>query len=92
MKAPRQNKYPKKIHLKSATYRIKFVANLESIGETDALRREIRIRKNMSDNETLRTFIHEVLHFMEFEFPVKLKHKTVYKLEKAIFAFLMDNF
>lgn len=92
MRIPKISDYPKHVYLRSAVYKVRFVKNLKVLGETDAAKCEIRIRKGMSRNETFRTWIHEMLHFFEFEFPLNIKHKTVYKLEKAIFAFLMDNF
>lgn len=92
MKIPNIKDYPKTIHLRGETYKIRFVKKLGCMGETDAIKREIRIKAGMSKNETFRTAIHELLHFLEFEFPVKIKHKTVYKLEKAVFQLLIDNF
>ena len=65
---------------------------MKSIGETDSNKREIRIKAGMSDNETFKTFIHEVLHFIEMEYPVKIKHSLVYELEQAIYEFVVDNF
>lgn len=85
-------KYPKKVYLRGECYRVEFVKGLKNIGETDPTKKVIKIRKGMSKNETFRTYIHELLHFLEFEFPVKIKHKTVYKLEKAIFQLIIDNF
>lgn len=92
MKLPRPSKYPKKVYLKGATYKIKFVKGLEDLGHTDSGKNIICIRAGMSTNETFRTFIHELLHVLEFEWPIPLKHKTVYKLEEAIFSLLLDNF
>lgn len=92
MKLPQISKYPKKVYVKGAVYRIKFVKGLQDLGNTDSGKNLISIRAGMSKNETFRTFIHELLHLLEFEWPVRLKHKTVYKLEEAIFALLMDNF
>lgn len=89
---PHIRNYPKKVHLKGETYRLVFVKNLENIGEIDSGKKVIRIRAGMSRHETFRTFIHEVLHFIEFEWPIDIPHKTVYKLEEAIFSFLLDNF
>lgn len=89
---PKIKDYPKKFYLKGACYKVKFIKNLEVLGETDPDKKTIKIRHGMSRHETFRTMIHEVLHLIEFEFPVDLPHKTVYKLEEAIFMFLMDNF
>jgi hypothetical protein len=92
IKLPKPSQYPKKVFLRGESYRIVFVKNLEHIGETDPAKKVIRIRAGMSDNETFRTLVHELLHFLEFEWPVKIRHKQVYKLEKAIFQLIIDNF
>jgi len=92
MRIPSQDQYPKKVYLRDEVYKVKFVKGLKNIGETDPQKKRILIRAGMSRNETFRTFIHELLHFMEFEWPVKIKHKTVYKLEKALYHLLQDNF
>ncbi len=46
----------------------------------------------MSPYGLLRTFVHECLHALEFEYNIQIRHKTVYELEEAICAFLIDNF
>lgn len=92
MLIPKQSQYPKKIYLRGEVYSIRFVKGLKSLGITNWSKNTIKIRAGMSRNETFRAFLHEVLHFLEFEWPIKLPHKTVYKLEKAIFQLIMDNF
>jgi hypothetical protein len=92
MKLPNIKDYPKKLHLRGETYKVVFVKGLKVLGETDSSKRLIRIRAGMSKNETFRTFLHECIHFLEFEYPVKLKHKTVYKLEEALYNLISDNF
>jgi hypothetical protein len=84
--------YPKYIYLRGDRYHLKFIKGLKAFGETDSGDLTIKIRAGMSKNETFRTFIHEILHVLEFSWPIKMKHKTIYKLEKAIFALLLDNF
>lgn len=85
--------YPKKVWIKNECYRVVFSKSIKHYGETDALSKTIRIRFGMSPRETMRTFIHECLHAMDFENPkLKLKHKQVYALEEAIYEFLYDNF
>lgn len=92
MRIPNIKDYPKEIHLRGETYRVLFVKNMTHLGETDWAKRTIKIRAGMSKNETFRTFIHELLHFLEFSWPIKITHKQVYKLEKAIFQLILDNF
>ena len=91
MKLIPQNKYPKKIHVGCEVYKILFV-KMKDYGETDSGTRTIKIKKGLSPRETLRTFIHEMIHCAEFEFDIPLKHKVVYKLEEALFNMLFDNF
>ena len=38
------------------------------------------------------TFIHEVLHQLDYVYNIGLEHKQVYQLEAAIFAFIKANF
>jgi hypothetical protein len=86
------NKYPKKIYIKNETYRIVFTDKIEHYGDTDPVKNLIRIRAGMSRRETFNTFVHELIHAMEFTHNIKLKHKAVYKLERAIVELLVDNF
>jgi hypothetical protein len=92
IKLPRQAAYPKKIYFSDTAYKVKFQRGLDCFGKTNDTIKVIAIKKGLSERETLATFIHEILHVIEFETPVKLKHKTIYKLEKAIVEILLDNF
>lgn len=93
MRIPKRKDYPTIVYLRGEAYKLIFVKNYKDYGLTDSGKRVIIIRDGMSDNETFKTFIHEILHFFEFEWPIKgLKHKVIRKLEKAFFAFVVDNF
>jgi hypothetical protein len=46
----------------------------------------------MRPSTTLKTFIHECIHMIEFTEGFNLPHKTVYLMEKAIYKLLTDNF
>lgn len=92
MSLPKHTSYPKKIYFATECYRIKFKKGLDCYGTTDAAKRLITIKLGMSRRQTLATLVHEILHVIEFEAPVKLKHKTIYKLERAIMEILIDNF
>jgi len=91
-KIPTQRKYPKYIYYGTERYRLIFKKNLDCYGVTDANARTITIKDGLSPRALLATFIHEVIHLMEFETPLKIKHKSVYKLEKALVELLIDNF
>lgn len=92
MKFPCEKDYPKVIYLRGTAWQIKFVKNLGAIGLTDSEKETVFIRSGMSRNEIFRTILHELLHVIEFTWPVKIPHKLVYKLEKAIFQLILDNF
>lgn len=92
MRVPKIKDYPKELFLKGDCYKVVFVKNLKNLGEVDPSSHTLRIRAGMSRNETFKTFIHEVLHIIEFSWPLPIPHKLVYNLEEAIFSFLLDNF
>jgi hypothetical protein len=91
MSTPQIKDYPKEIYLREAAYKIQFVKNMKDLGSTNPNKRVIKLRAGMSRNETFRTLLHEIFHLIEFEWPIQLKHKTIYKLEEAVFHFLADN-
>lgn len=92
MKLPKPRAYPKKIYFASECYRVRFKKGLNCYGKTDSNKKTVTIKHGMSERETLATFVHECLHVIEFETPLKIKHKMVYELEKAIVEMLLDNF
>jgi hypothetical protein len=92
IKLPKQCNYPKKVYFRDEIYSVKFKKNFHCYGETDPMRKVITIKSGMSERETLATLVHELLHVIEFESPLKIKHKTVYKLERAMVEILLDNF
>jgi hypothetical protein len=92
VKLPLQKAYPRKIYFSNTIYRIIYKKDIEHFGETDPVRKTITIKDGLSPRQLLATLVHELLHVIEFEHPVKVKHKTVYKLEQAIVEILLDNF
>lgn len=89
---PDQDKYPKKIYIRNDVYKVVFKEGLKDFGDTDPVKLVIRIKSGMSKRETFSTFIHEVLHALEFSHDIKIKHKQVHKMERALFELLVDNF
>ena len=63
----------------------------EVLGECRFDSKQIALKTGISERETYKTFIHEVLHAVEFERGVKLPHKAVYQLEDALFYILFHN-
>lgn len=94
MKFPSFKDYPKEIRINNEIYKIKWVKyfkydfNCKGTCEPGL----IKIKKGQTDLETFLTFIHEVLHALEFEYSLPLKHKLVHKLEIPISNFFTHNF
>lgn len=92
IKLPTQKQFPKKIYFNDACYAVVFKKDLDCFGETDPNNKRIVVKDGLSPRALLATVIHELLHVIEFEKPMKLKHKDVYKLEQSILELLIDNF
>jgi hypothetical protein len=88
---PNQKSYPEAIYVGAEAYKITF-EDMRDFGMTNFSKQRIYIKKGMSPRETFSTFIHEVLHAMEHEHNIRIKHKVIYKLEKALYELLVDNF
>lgn len=94
MKLPSPSRYPKRIYFHGEEYRVKFVKRFkdkDQVGEYDSSRQLIRIKKGLTPEETLMTFIHELLHLVELEGPVKIRHKQVYALSEALTQVFVEN-
>jgi hypothetical protein len=96
------NKYPAKLRIGDRDYRIRFVRSIRgcrkgdekgsTLGLFDPNRREILVKRGLSQDETLKTNIHETVHGFEEEYEIRLPHESVYKLEEALFDFFCANF
>ena len=96
MKLWSQDDYPTHVRIGDEEYRISFRKYIpksdNAVGLCDPEKQVIYIKKGQSAAETYYTFIHEVLHAFEFELDIKLDHRTVYKLERALGDFCLQNF
>jgi Zn-dependent peptidase ImmA (M78 family) len=95
--------YPKSLRIGDRNYRLRFVKSIRgckrgsvrgsTLGLFDPNRREILIKQGLSEDETVRTLLHEILHAFEEEYDVHLPHlNAVYVLEEALFDFICANF
>ena len=94
MKLPRKNQYPTKLQVNKYEYTIVFVDQIEgktTLGLCDFERKVIFIKNKQKPKDNLKTFIHELLHAIEFEFDLGMEHNLIYKLEDPIFTFLYQN-
>ena len=88
-------KLPRKLKVKKTEYDVLLVPELSNgdvAGYCEDEVKLIAISLNQSERERFSTLIHEGLHAIEKEYRLKLKHKTVYALEKALCQLLLDNF
>ena len=96
MLLPSMKKYPKEIVIGEHVWKVKFVNRPLKWGAGQCSSRPRQILINMKANsnkyELFRTFIHEVLHAIEFEHEKRINHKTIYFLETAIADLLLRNF
>lgn len=91
-KLPLQKHYPKKIYFTNECYTVIFRKGLGHYAETDSDKKTIVIKDGLSPRMLLSTFVHELIHVIEFERPLKIKHKKVYELEISLVELLLDNF
>lgn len=95
MKLLSKRQYPGTLLIKGEEWRIAFVDRIEgkeTVGMCDPSNRIIYIANGQSKEEMFATFIHECLHALEMEHDIKISHKAIYALEKAVFQFLTENF
>ncbi len=97
MKLPTPKKYPKFINVKDERYEIRMVTRIPKEAKTlsglcDGDVKIIWIRKGQAPAGLFRTFVHELLHALEFEWKIKISHKMVYQLEVAIATLMLENF
>jgi hypothetical protein len=88
------NSYAREWLIGENIWRLKFVKKIDdqgTMGLCDPGDKLILIRRGLDKGEMLKTLAHEVLHAFEDEYTIDISHKTVYKLEDAIFEFLLNN-
>lgn len=93
--------YPSKLRIGDRTYKIRFVNRIRgcnlpvgkgaTVGIFDPHRIEILIKKGMSEDDTLKTLLHELVHAIEYEYEIKISHRGVYRFEEALFDFICAN-
>lgn len=97
MRLPSRRKYPRELHIGDETYSIRIVDKIpgeksDVYGICDPGNHVIYIQNGLTKSQMFRTFIHEVLHALECEHDIKIKHEQIYQLEKAIGDLFLANF
>lgn len=92
MKKP---KFPSHVRITSkVTYEVLFNDQFKDdtqVGEARLDDKQIIIKKDQSNTELLKTFIHEVVHTMSHEYEIGLTESQVQKLELSIYKYLRLN-
>lgn len=91
MKYPRVTDYPEYLHIGGEVYRIKFVTGPSWLGKCSQKKKTIFLSTEQPRKGMFSTFLHEFLHAAAFEAGIRIKHKSVYALEKALFSLFNDN-
>jgi hypothetical protein len=88
-------KIPKSVTIGGLEYNIRFEENMvrdkSRTGESSGNKQELVIDPGMSKQIQETTFIHEVLHQIDFVYNIGLEHQAVFQLEAGIYAFLKSN-
>lgn len=62
-----------------------------AFGQSCGNLQQIKIDSEISDQMASQTFIHEILHAIEFTYNLEIDHKLIHQLETALYAFVVDN-
>ena len=92
MKLP---KIPSRIKIKNkVVYEIVWIDSFkdpQTVGECRPWARQIALKTGASERSLFKSFVHEVLHAVEVERGIKIPHRSIYKLEDAIFYLFFHN-
>lgn len=98
MRLPGPRQFPKKLKIRDTFYSVHFAKpdNRKALrrgdmGLCDSKAKEIVLSLDQGKLQMMETFIHELLHAFEFEYNIKIKHKTIYELEQPIVNFISAN-
>lgn len=65
--------------------------NPDTMGLAEPNERTIYLKLGMSESETMKTLLHELIHAIEFEWDQPIPHKITYTLEEGIWKILKLN-
>ncbi len=88
--------YPNKILVGKEEFEIQFKRVIfddeKYLGICDLEDNVIYLKKGQDPYELFKTLLHEYLHAIEKSDKIKIKHSLIYRLEKALANFLIQNF
>lgn len=96
----KQRDIPKKITINGNEWILRFVKDLSAYDTRSETcqgiclfkSKEMLVKTNMPKKEMLTIVLHEGLHAIEEEYGIKIDHKIVYALSKAMSDIYFDNF
>lgn len=97
MKYPRRSQYPKELIIGRRTWAVVFC---DAVPDGDPswhgycweYEDTIYLVKGYSPRNTFETFIHEIMHALEYTWNIKIPHELIYILQRPIARFVRDNF
>ena len=95
-------KWPTKFKIGDVMYRVRFVKSIRgckksphvkgsTVGLCDPNRKEILLKIGQTEDEILKSLLHELSHCFEEEYDIVLSHRAGYQLEEAVFDFICSN-
>jgi hypothetical protein len=94
----RQCDIPRELLIGDGIWTVKFVRKVPQVekgyllGLCDPCDRIIYIRQGQSYIDRADTFLHELIHALDFEYDLNIKHKTVYGLARGMALTMVANF
>lgn len=90
--------FPKQVTVGDSIWRIVFVRKVRLVknpenvmAATCAETQTIEIVYGLSRKELLETFLHEVMHAIEYEYDINIPHDVIYKMEPGLASFFAEN-
>ena len=87
----KRSEFPKHLIINEDIWSVVFLNNFDGdqVGECCPSEMLIKIKNGQGADERLKTFLHEVVHAIEFSYNFQLNHKHVYKLEEGLVWFTL---
>lgn len=87
-------KVPLQVTIKNVVYDVLWIEQFPEnafYGQCDGQKKQIIIQKGLSEKQTQKTFLHEVLHAIEMEHKIKIPHRLINQLETPLLRLFLEN-
>ena len=87
-------KIPQTVHILGQDFTIEFIKDrkkLDYVGRCYPNANKIELVEDLPDDKLFQTYLHEVLHAIDINLNMGLKHKQIDTLSVALYQFLKDN-